>query len=756
MTLTIAAGGAQTLTAQQLEAGDSALTGQLGAGTGKWRLTVSSGRPLQVVNIVASTAGYWNNLSTTAAGGTAPAYHDAASERFDGQRIVYETDAGSFTLTPMPDDRFTETGESDGVTTTYMGDYGYTAIGPDAGRLALDYDEGDRCQANLYFSTRTGGWFASHCTGRDDPDGFWIGGSWSIEGDDDVDRFPTFGNATAPGDQSYTTGTAIDTLMLPEASGGNGTLTYSLSPSVPGLSFNNSTRQLSGTPSTANAYAMTYTVTDEDGDTDTLRFSIAVSTGTDTTGSLGVCQVGMMLSSGQSCTYPGTTDVFSVNVRGRGSFLGRLAGIRIRINNETINDREYDFEASHQGDGVWRMDRIAGSTEPPGAGTDTSPSIAAESRPGDQAYTVGTVIATLTLPEATGGNGTLTYSLSPDVPGLKFDATSRQLSGTPATAGTYAMTYMALDEDDDFDTLSFVIVVNEVHDVQVIEDFGDVRRVEVSPPGRVHVSVVDPSFDEGGHGQRITDIFLDNTSCASLGQLWGQREFLVNGVTVSHLNTSGIVRHVLRDDSGIFWTATDHSPLYATGRVNSAFFHVQDRPFHIGARAGAEWIRDHDTLVISSLENFTGEPTGNGHELKPLYCEDFDPERFIPRCGALDDYIAHTGVGMEKTIFVGAIDRFGTAQAAIRADGVFAPNTIYVESPDGSTSQATPVLAAYAANLAHANPTWSASELRTGLMKIASQEMLNHRAGSSAAGTQITERRTVNVIRPAMAPACPL
>ena len=57
VTLTLAAGGARTLTAQQLEAGDTDLTGQLGAGTGKWRLTVSSDQPLEVVNIVASTAG---------------------------------------------------------------------------------------------------------------------------------------------------------------------------------------------------------------------------------------------------------------------------------------------------------------------------------------------------------------------------------------------------------------------------------------------------------------------------------------------------------------------------------------------------------------------------------------------------------------------------------------------------------------------------------------------------------------------------
>ena len=74
------------------------------------------------------------------------------------------------------------------------------------------------------------------------------------------------------------------------------------------------------------------------------------------------CYPGLLVGIGESCTYPGTTDEFSVNARGRGSFLGRLAGIRIRIDNETINGRVYDFLATHQGEGVWRIDRVAGMT----------------------------------------------------------------------------------------------------------------------------------------------------------------------------------------------------------------------------------------------------------------------------------------------------------------------------------------------------------------------------------------------------------
>ena len=91
-----------------------------------------------------------------------------------------------------------------------------------------------------------------------------------------ADTQPGFASGSGPGNQSYTAGTAIDTLTLPAASGGDGMLTYSLSPSVPGLSFNGTARQLTGTPTAAGSYAMTYTATDEDGDTDTLSFTVTV------------------------------------------------------------------------------------------------------------------------------------------------------------------------------------------------------------------------------------------------------------------------------------------------------------------------------------------------------------------------------------------------------------------------------------------------------------------------------------------------
>ena len=82
----------------------------------------------------------------------------------------------------------------------------------------------------------------------------------------------------------------------------------------------------------------------------------------------------------------------------------------------------------------------------------------------NRTYTEGEAISPLPLPEASGGNGTLSYSLTPTVPGLTFNSATSTLSGTPTAAGTYGMTYQAVDGDantavSDAATLTFTITV---------------------------------------------------------------------------------------------------------------------------------------------------------------------------------------------------------------------------------------------------------------------------------------------------------
>ena len=71
----------------------------------------------------------------------------------------------------------------------------------------------------------------------------------------------------------------------------------------------------------------------------------------------------------------------------------------------------------------------------------------------------GVSASSVTLPAAIGGSGELTYSLTPEVPGLTFTAATRVLSGTPTAAGSYSMTYTATDSRDVAASLRFTITV---------------------------------------------------------------------------------------------------------------------------------------------------------------------------------------------------------------------------------------------------------------------------------------------------------
>ena len=80
----------------------------------------------------------------------------------------------------------------------------------------------------------------------------------------------------------------------------------------------------------------------------------------------------------------------------------------------------------------------------------------------DQVYTAGTAITALVLPEATGGEGEVTYRVFDLPAGLAFDAATRTISGTPeaATDGAVEVTVLAEDSTGVAATLTFSITVN--------------------------------------------------------------------------------------------------------------------------------------------------------------------------------------------------------------------------------------------------------------------------------------------------------
>ena len=61
--LTLAAGAATAITAQQLEAGAAHLEGRFGDGKGKWRLFIEADQDIQAMSLIESPTGHISNLS---------------------------------------------------------------------------------------------------------------------------------------------------------------------------------------------------------------------------------------------------------------------------------------------------------------------------------------------------------------------------------------------------------------------------------------------------------------------------------------------------------------------------------------------------------------------------------------------------------------------------------------------------------------------------------------------------------------------
>ena len=314
-----------------------------------------------------------------------------------------------------------------------------------------------------------------------------------VDVDEMVDAMPTFAGGTFIDDQAFMTFTAVD-LTLPAATGGDGALTYSLTPAIAGLTLNPTTRVLSGTPTSIVESTHTYTVTDEDGDAATLAFDVVVTVGTP--------PVAFAVNAGADQTVaPGATVTLTATVTGANtpdadltvtwgvpsedqlnlagdvtSDAGRLIGAIAAGTDLTLTftvtaanllaDSTADVvfpvrvsvtDPNGAGGNVTVTDTVTITIMPAAGPPDTTPAFSV-SFFADQAYTTTTAV-NVTFPAATGGNGALTYTLTPAIAGLTLNPTTRVLSGTPSSITESTHTYTVTDEDNDAATLSIDFVV---------------------------------------------------------------------------------------------------------------------------------------------------------------------------------------------------------------------------------------------------------------------------------------------------------
>ncbi len=358
---------------------------------------------------------------------------------------------------------------------------------------------------------------------------------------------PTFGSETIP-KKRYIQGTNVGLpVTLPAATGGNGTLNYSLTPSLPtGLEFNPATRVISGTPTDiiqTPGRLYTYKVTDSDGDIDSLSFRIEIFRDQTPTFS-GVMVDDQVYTAGVQITplelprsilgnspshsiTPELPDGLIIETETGGD--GGMRRIIIIRGTPTTAMPETEY--------TWRVRDTDGDTDELTfsitvlAEPNTEPTFGSETID-NKVYINGEAVME-TLPEATSGNAPLTYSLTNIgstalTLAVDFDKNTRVLSGTPNVNVhllpiTRAYTYKVTDNDGDTAEITFSITIEEDSEpdfsVTTIEDqvyMGRSIRLPVATGGNAPlVYSITPPLPPGLRLDRDTGVISGTPASAS-------------------------------------------------------------------------------------------------------------------------------------------------------------------------------------------------------------------------------------------------
>ena len=272
---------------------------------------------------------------------------------------------------------------------------------------------------------------------------------------------PNFDSALPLAPQIYTVGLDVGTVTLPAATGGNGELTYTLAPTLPaGLTFDPTSRVLSGTPTMLGETLLTYTVTDSM-DTAEQTFTLIIVRGL----SLSVVDseryaVGQAFSlTLLAATGFAETETPTYTLTGPDG-VSLPAGL-------TFDPTTRVLSGTQTMTGETQLTYTAADSVSTAEQTFTL-TIVGLSLPmvGEERYEVGQAFR-LILPEAENVIGTPTYTLTGpdagpgnnDLPaGLSFFPDTRILSGTPTMTGTFLLTYRATDNQDTVDLFLTLII----------------------------------------------------------------------------------------------------------------------------------------------------------------------------------------------------------------------------------------------------------------------------------------------------------
>ncbi|WP_316791086.1 putative Ig domain-containing protein [Pedobacter frigoris] len=249
-------------------------------------------------------------------------------------------------------------------------------------------------------------------------------------------------------------GTVYPTQTIPAATGGTTPYTYTASNLPPGLTFNVITREITGTPTQVGTYTIPVTATDANGNTVSRDYTIIVRdplvlpTATLADGTVGETYLTQTIPSatGGNGPYvysattglpPGLTfDPLTRQITGTPTQVGTFTiPVKVTDADGSTITTNYTIKVS---DPLL----LAGKVLPDG--------------------TVGTVYVTQNIPAATGGTGPYTYVASNLPPGLSFNTTTRDITGTPTQSGNFNVSVKVTDAVGANVTQNYSINVNGV------------------------------------------------------------------------------------------------------------------------------------------------------------------------------------------------------------------------------------------------------------------------------------------------------
>ncbi|NTE03468.1 T9SS type B sorting domain-containing protein [Agrobacterium tumefaciens] len=235
------------------------------------------------------------------------------------------------------------------------------------------------------------------------------------------------------------TGTVYVPQTIPAAAGGTGPYTYTANSLPPGLTFDPTTREISGTPTQIGNYTIPVTVTDANGITFTANYTLKV---TDPL----VLPPATLASGTKGSVYP--TQSIPSATGGTAPYTYSATGLPLGL---AFNTTTREITGTPSESGTFSIPVTVTDATGKTATTNYSISIidplvlpAASLADGNE----NVAYPAQNIPAALGGVGPYSYVATNLPPGLSFDPVTRNITGTPTQAGNYVVSVTVTDSQN--------------------------------------------------------------------------------------------------------------------------------------------------------------------------------------------------------------------------------------------------------------------------------------------------------------------